>query len=679
MVRSTAPEAATSSGASTSRGPLLFHWVAPFVSACLGVWMVRRMWGPGLIAGADSTAIVVRTDRTIRDVLAHGHLNGWSPYFSNGHDAFLINPPGFSVIIAVIRVASFGQLSTIGAIKIAILLSFVALPFSVASFARSVGADRRAASLTGILSLVVSVFAGFGIRGVFETGLYPFQAAAPLFFFALGAIVNACCEPSIRRATIGALWVAALVLTHILMATVLVYCAACALLVMYLSRRATFGLRSCTAMVGVGLGAAALCAFWLFPFLQHRHLAGRAATWVPPPFHEQVADVLEGHRLYDEALANLVIAGWIFVLAVALRGRRRGLIPCAIAAGSIVAVHVVRGRYPGDVTSQMPWRAVTSIGVIALIPAATMVVTVSDWFGALVQAVGHRVRPLDAIGRHRVVLAELLGVAVCAGLVVGIDQRANLPGDLTEPIPEMRQTAQLLHTLVPVTGRFAVEEDFPAEIGRLGVISPGRWLAWASGRNELNVFNPELNHSAAGTAAREVHSAAPGMAQHLASLGVTHIVSTSDETAQRLEQSGDVTLLESRGPLRIWQTKATDKVDPRALLSVDNGTLEASYERQSNEHHRFVANVSAPTTVGIAIAYSPRWQLTVDGRALTPQSYGDGRIKFELDAGRHEIRLDYGTDWRTVVGGLVSLAALLLALSVLWRTRRQKIRDAIPA
>ena len=679
MLRSTAPEAATPAVASASRAPLGFHWVAPLVGAYLGAWMVRRMWGPGLIAGADSTAISTRTDRTIRDVFAHGHLNGWSPYFSIGHDAFLINPPGFTVIIAAIRVASFGQLSTIGAIKIAVLASFVFLPLAVASFARSVGADRRVASLTGILSVVVSLFAGFGIRGVFETGLYPFQIAAPLFFFALAAIVNTACEPSIRRATIAALWIAALVLTHILMATVLVYCAACALLVMYLSRRATFGLSSGAALVGAGVGAAGLCAVWLFPFVQHRHLAGRAATWLPPAFHEQIADVVKGRRLYDSALSNLVIAGWIFVVAVALRGRRRGLIPCAIATGSIVSVHVVRGLYPGDVTSQMPWRSLTSIGVIALIPAATMIVALSDWFSGLLQHAGRRFEPIAVIGRHRPLVAEVLGIAVCTALVFGIDDRASLPGDLSEPIPEMHQTAQSLRTLVPVMGRFAVEEDFPSEIGRLGVIAPARWLAWASGRDELNVFNPELNQGGAGSAAREIHSADPGVAQHLASLGVTHIVSTSDDAALRLRQSDGLTLVETHGSLRIWQTSATDRVDPRALLSVDAGTLEASYERQSNEHHRFVANVSERTTVGIAIAYSPRWQLTIDGRSATPTAYGDGRIKFELDAGRHDIRLDYGTDWRTVVGALVSIPALVLALTVLWRTRRQKINDVMPA
>ena len=82
----TAPEAAPDDRTKTPRAPLPFHWVAPLVGAYLGAWMVRRMWGPALIGGADSTAIAIRTDRTIRDVLAHGHLNGWSPYFSIGHE-----------------------------------------------------------------------------------------------------------------------------------------------------------------------------------------------------------------------------------------------------------------------------------------------------------------------------------------------------------------------------------------------------------------------------------------------------------------------------------------------------------------------------------------------------------------------------------------------------------------
>ena len=65
---------------------------------------------------------------------------------------------------------------------------------------------------------------------------------------------------------------------------------------------------------------------------------------------------------------------------------------------------------------------------------------------------------------------------------------------------------------------------------------------------------------------REIHGVEPGLAQHLASLGVTHVVTTSDEAAVRLVQNGELTLLETRGPLRIWQTKATERIDPLALV-----------------------------------------------------------------------------------------------------------------
>ena len=661
------------------RRPRRFHWVAPLVGAYLGAWMVRRMWGSALIAGADSTAITARTDRTIADVLANGHLNGWSPYFSIGHDAFLINPPGFTVVIAMIRAVTFGQLSTAGAIKIAVLLSFVVMPIAVGACARSLGADRRVAALSGILSVTVTVFAGFGVRGVFDTGLYPFQIAAPLFFFALAAIIDAACRPSWRRSSIAALWIAALVLTHILMATVLVYCAAIALVVVYLARRATFDLESCTAVAGAVVGAAALCAVWLLPLVAHRTLAGRAATWVPQAFHDQIADVLEGHRLYDQALVRLIIVGWIFVGIVALRGRRRALIPCAVTSGSIVAVHVVRGLYPGDVTSQMPWRSMTSIGVIALIPAASFIVAATDWSAGLLHRLGRRVSAVAALGHHRRLVAEVLGIAVCMAFVFGIDDRSTPAGELTDPVPAMHEAAALLHRLVPEGSRFAVEEDFPTEIERLGVIAPARWLGWASGRNELNTFNPELNKSATALIVREIHDGPSGLAGRLAGLGVTHVVTTSDETALRLTRTAELTLVEERRPVRIWAVGATERADPRALLSVDGGTLGATYERRSNEHHRFVVDVSQTSNVAVAIAYSPRWNLTVDGRSVEPTPLFDGRMQFELTAGHHEIALDYGRDWRTVVGAVVSAIALVGAMSVLWRTRRQKINDASPA
>ena len=156
-------------------------------------------------------------------------------------------------------------------------------------------------------------------------------------------------------------------------------------------------------------------------------------------------------------------------------------------------------------------------------------------------------------------------------------------------------------------------------------------------------------------------------------------MSTSDETATRLSLNGEMTLLETRGPLRIWRIEPTSRAIPNALVSVELGSVTASYERLSNEHHRFSVDVTDQTAVGIAIAYSPRWKLTVDGRSIAPEAYSDGRIKFALAPGHHDIRLDYATDWRTIVGGIVSILSLIYAARILFFWPRSKINGASPA
>ena len=71
--------------------------------------------------------------------------------------------------------------------------------------------------------------------------------------------------------------------------------------------------------------------------------------------------------------------------------------------------------------------------------------------------------------------------------------------------------------------------------------------------------------------------------------------------------------------------------------------------------------------------------MTVDGHSVVPGSYSDGRIRLELTPGQHEIHLDYGTDWRTIIGGVVTVITMFFALRLLWRTRRQKNSEVMPA
>ena len=121
----------------------------------------------------------------------------------------------------------------------------------------------------------MSLFAGFGIRGVFERCIRSDRRAIVLQASHCG--IRPAFLPS--RATTAAQGTALCSRTSDGHRLVL---RGPAPLVMYLSRRATFAPPSCVMLVGAGVGAAGLCAVWLF-VRPASSLAG-AATWLPPPF-----------------------------------------------------------------------------------------------------------------------------------------------------------------------------------------------------------------------------------------------------------------------------------------------------------------------------------------------------------------------------------------------------------
>src|SRR5207249_5111915 len=57
----------------------------------------------------------------------HGRLDGWFPRFMVGHQAYLFYGPGFSWLLALVRLPTLGALSTTGAMKVLTVASFVTL------------------------------------------------------------------------------------------------------------------------------------------------------------------------------------------------------------------------------------------------------------------------------------------------------------------------------------------------------------------------------------------------------------------------------------------------------------------------------------------------------------------------------------------------------------------------
>src|SRR4029078_8424274 len=110
--------------------------------------------------------------------------------FVLGHQEFLFNGQGLTWLMALVRAVTLGSVSSVGARKAVIVASFVAQPAAVCFLARSFGLGRRASSLAGVLSLLVSTPYGVGLQGVFETGVVPHQVWAVFFCLALGAAVR---------------------------------------------------------------------------------------------------------------------------------------------------------------------------------------------------------------------------------------------------------------------------------------------------------------------------------------------------------------------------------------------------------------------------------------------------------------------------------------------------------
>lgn len=619
--------------------------------ALLALRMVADSFGSRLIAGDDATAIVARTDRTIGDVFAAGRLNGWSPYFSTGHDAFLVNPPGFTLLVAALRGLSGGQLSTAGAIKMLVVMSFVLLPSSVAAVARSFGMDRRAATYAGLMALCVSVFAGMGLIGTFATGLYPFQVAVPVSFATLAAFARLAEAPCRRRMVVAGALLAALVLLHVVLTAVLLICLGAVLSVQWVAGRWQFTLTAAASIAGAGITAFALAAWWALPLLVHRDLVGAAVTWQPPTFNEQVVDTLSGKQVVVRPVALFLLAGWAVAFARALRGHRRELHYASAALLALLAAQLVSTYFAADgLAHQLPWRSAGMIAVVALLPACSYLAAVVGWLG--------RRRMLA----NRVLAVECIGLLICGWLVTATLTRLDVDQELPRPIDDMYAMASEMQRVVPPVERIAIQEDFPHDRERLGVATPQRWLAWRSGRDVLNVFNPELSKGAiAGSKAVEsIGKASPAqISERLREYGTGWLVTTTANERRRLDvglfervaDAGDLTLFKLRPDSR--------RPDAGSLVSFASIEGAASYRRASNEEHSFVLSVPEKTTARLAIAYSPRWQLTIDDRRAPVRATEEGVIEFEVEAGERRAELRYERDPWTLVGALISVVVVV--------------------
>lgn len=642
-------------------------WLGPATAVVVGLWLTRGAWGPRPPSGDDVMALIVRIDDGLR-VLRAGHLDGWSSSFLTGHPQFLHYGPGLAVAAGLVRVLSFGGLSTAGTLSVLFVLAFVAVAPAVWFLARSLRLPEPAAAVAAILALVVNSPYGVGLAGLYETGLITHALAAPFVCLAIGAAVRTVNEPTRRRwpALLAASF-AVVVATHVVsMLVAPLLAAGCVGVALAVRRPARGWLAALTVGIGGGLG---LAAFWLLPYLLHLGERGDVTVWPTPSLVSRLGDVLAGRIGLPAGVGWLVLVGWLWAVTAGWRRYPLVVAPVVAPLAFLLFAHGLYAWFPSsDVGLQLANRGLGYAALLAVIPLATLLHHSCDrWVKSFDLTVTRMVGDGGAVA---------VGVAVLVVLAVS-GPLGRIPRQQPLPHGSLARTAIELRGLVPDGARFATERDYPAEVARLGVRHPDFWLAARSGRNTLNTFGVELSPSPEVRFLTEFLKTPTDLvnptARDFARYGVTHVVTLVPATTERLLASGGFARAGAHGSLTILEVlRPEGQPSPASLLTVDHGTATARLTRwvDGGEAVDIRVDSSQLTTASLAVGWARAWRLTLDGHPIPVLRRADGLVGVTLPGGAHRLALRFERGPADAVGPAISLATL--AALALWCVRRRQ-------
>ncbi|MCH7789036.1 MAG: hypothetical protein IH940_06290 [Acidobacteria bacterium] len=245
---------------------------------------------------------------------------------------------------------------------------------------------------------------------------------------------------------------------------------------------------------------------------------------------------------------------------------------------------------------------------------------------------------------------------------------------------DLGAAAVILSDVVPDWGRFAVDQSWEArELHRVGNVA--HWLVAKSGASAFNGFNPETSASSISPLLRELDvgdelHVGPGTEGSLAALGVTHLVSFNPKgdawslgVAVYESPTVRVSRLATNGPFTV--AGPFGPIDQAHSVEFDVGDLQYRPGRL-----RARVDTTSPILVDAAVGFSPRWHLTIDGRATDIVPTEAGTISFGIDEGSHLIELEHRLGGAHNLGlaiSLVSAVGLMTGLAL--RSSRRRARS----
>jgi hypothetical protein len=730
------------------------------ISVLLSIWLTWGIWAPGMAAGDDTAAHVVRADYALQHFFTAGSLDGWQSSFGLGYQQFLFIGPGFTILVSLIQLLSFGALSPLDATKVATVISFALVPLALAFLAWAFGLGRRAAGIAAVLGVAVSsVYGGAGLNAIFGSGLLPNHLGSALLLMAFGGLVLVARRPSVRRIVFTAAASAALVATHPIAAIILTFLAAAlvgALGTEWLTRHAgaignrlrpwldrvapepgrtadvsaadvgaadvgardvgaidvgaatrsapsgsnvarangegalerTPSMRSLlgepvgrlAAMAAAGVLSIGMAGFVLVPLLAHGDLRGENSAWPDVAIGTRLVEIWRGEFLYRPWVALIVVVGFAFVLLLAL-GRRRGALTLVLTpVFYLVLARAFVSVTPDNIVAiQLTNRSIANIGLIALLPVAALLATPRRFATRVALATGSHPRP----GNPLLLVANAaipLGLALAVVLLPsGLDRHRATTVSPTAPLDAM---ATELAARVPVGARFATQRLPAQERALTGMSHPDLWLAWATGANTLNIYNLESSVVFEPVYEAEHLNDRPPqeVAERLARLGVSHLAVIDAGDIPGVMESPWFRAVWRDGSMAILEVQPkTGQPAPGDLVSADD-PIGATLTDGDPQHLVIATSATVPTTATIAVGWSPKWRVAVNGTPVTASPTADKLMQVPVPAGPATITLDYAIDGADIVGRALTVLSLAIAIAALvidGRRRREASIDPV--
>jgi hypothetical protein len=116
-------------------------------------------------------------------------------------------------------------------------------------------------------------------------------------------------------------------------------------------------------------------------------------------------------------------------------------------------------------------------------------------------------------------------------------------------------------------------------------------------------------------------------------------------------------------------------VDPQARKATyeSSGQARIHIYQWDAQSKLLSAAVTAPGKLAVKLFTFPAWQVQVNSISITPETREDtGQMLIPLQPGQNIIQITFKRTWDRTVGGIVSLAALLLTLLLWWRQNRSR-------